>query len=59
MDAVAHATEIADRGYTIIPDAFDVEYADALVADLDRLHTELDVQPAANGFEGTSTTLRP
>jgi len=54
-DVGAHAAEIAERGYTIIPDAFDVEHADAMLADLDRLHAELDVQPATNPFEGTST----
>jgi ectoine hydroxylase-related dioxygenase (phytanoyl-CoA dioxygenase family) len=55
VDVAAHAAEIAERGYTIIPDAFDVDLADALLADLDRLHAELDVRPAANAFEGTST----
>ena len=55
VDVGAHAAEIADRGFTIVPDAFDLEYADALLADLDRLHAELDVRPATNAFEGTAT----
>jgi ectoine hydroxylase-related dioxygenase (phytanoyl-CoA dioxygenase family) len=55
MTVEGHVAEIAEVGYTIIPDAFDLQYADALLADLDRLHGELAVQPAANGFEGTST----
>ena len=50
-----HAAEIAEVGYTIIPDAFDLEHADAMLADLDRLHAQLDVRPAANPFEGTAT----
>lgn len=53
--AQAHAATIAEQGYTIIHDAFDVEFADALLADLDGLHERLGTQPAANGFEGTST----
>ncbi len=51
-DAVA---EIAERGYTILEGVLDPGLVDALVDDLDRLHRELDVQPAANGFEGTQT----
>jgi ectoine hydroxylase-related dioxygenase (phytanoyl-CoA dioxygenase family) len=53
--AAKHAEEIAEQGYTIVPDAIDLDLADALLADLDRLHAALDVQPAANPFEGTST----
>ncbi len=43
-------------GYTIIPDAFDVDVADTLFADIDRLEGELAIQPGTNGFEGRSTT---
>ncbi|MGH9136224.1 MAG: phytanoyl-CoA dioxygenase family protein, partial [Acidimicrobiales bacterium] len=54
-DADQHAAEIAERGYTIVEDAVDAELAAALVADLDRLHAELDVRPADNSFEGHHT----
>ena len=54
-DADRYAVEIAEQGYTVVPDAFDVALAAELLADLDRLHDELDVQPAGNGFEGHRT----
>jgi ectoine hydroxylase-related dioxygenase (phytanoyl-CoA dioxygenase family) len=54
-DADRHAAEIAERGYTVVEDAFGPDLFDRLLTDLDRLHTELDVQPAANDFEGTAT----
>jgi len=54
-DADRHAADIAERGYTVIEDALDRELIDRLLADLDRLHDELAVQPAENGFEGTAT----
>jgi ectoine hydroxylase-related dioxygenase (phytanoyl-CoA dioxygenase family) len=50
-----HLARIADQGYTIIPDAIDVDLADALVETLERLERELDVRPAGNSFEGTRT----
>jgi ectoine hydroxylase-related dioxygenase (phytanoyl-CoA dioxygenase family) len=54
-DANDLAAEIAEQGYTIIEEAIDLDEVDAMVADLDRLHAELDVQPAQNGFEGLNT----
>ena len=57
-DADRHAADIAERGYTVIEDALDRELVDRLLADLDRLHDELAVQPAENGFEGTATIKR-
>jgi ectoine hydroxylase-related dioxygenase (phytanoyl-CoA dioxygenase family) len=54
-DADRYAAEIGETGYTIVEDALDPALVDGLLADLDRLHEELDVQPAANGFEGTAT----
>lgn len=50
-----HLTEIEERGYTIIEDAFPVELADELTETLDRLEHDLDVAPATNAFEGVTT----
>jgi ectoine hydroxylase-related dioxygenase (phytanoyl-CoA dioxygenase family) len=54
-DADRHAAIIAEQGYTVIPDAVDTAEIDVLLADLDRLHDELRVEPAGNGFEGHNT----
>jgi ectoine hydroxylase-related dioxygenase (phytanoyl-CoA dioxygenase family) len=54
-DADRHAATIAEQGYTVIPDAVDPATIDALLADLDRLHDTLGVEPAGNGFEGHNT----
>jgi ectoine hydroxylase-related dioxygenase (phytanoyl-CoA dioxygenase family) len=55
QDADRHAEEIAAQGYTVIPDAVDLATIDELLVDLDRLHEELSVVPAGNGFEGHQT----
>jgi len=55
LQAERHAAEIAEKGYTLIADAIDLHIIDELLADLDRLHEELSVQPAGNGFEGHRT----
>ena len=47
--------EIAERGYTILEGVIAPDLADALLADLDRLHRDLAVQPADNSFEGHHT----
>jgi len=49
------AEQVAEQGWTILEGALDLDLVDALVEDLDRLHRDLDVQPARNGFEGTQT----
>ncbi len=49
------AAEIAEQGYTILEGVLDAVLVDGLLADLDRLHDELSVRPATNGFEGTET----
>ena len=54
-DLAAHLAAIAADGYTIVPDVFDADLADAVVADLARLEVELGVRPARNAFEGTRT----
>jgi ectoine hydroxylase-related dioxygenase (phytanoyl-CoA dioxygenase family) len=52
---VGHVEEIAERGYTIIPDAIEPALLDELSATLDRLERELGARPADNGFEGRQT----
>ena len=49
------AVEIAERGYTVLPDVFDAGRAEALVADLGRLEHDLGTVPAGNSFEGART----
>ena len=55
MDADRHAAEIAEKGWTILPEAIEPDLVDALADDLARLETELDVKPAENSFEGHKT----
>jgi ectoine hydroxylase-related dioxygenase (phytanoyl-CoA dioxygenase family) len=50
-----HLADISGQGYTIVPDVFDGDTADALIAELDRLEDDLGVVPADNSFEGRST----
>jgi ectoine hydroxylase-related dioxygenase (phytanoyl-CoA dioxygenase family) len=50
-----HASEIATRGYTIIPDVIDTDLVDAIATELDRLETELGVGVCSNAFEGYAT----
>jgi len=58
MDAAtadAHAARIAEVGYTIVEDAIEPDFVDALDEDLRRLERELGIVPAANDFEGSRT----
>ncbi|HVT21462.1 MAG TPA: phytanoyl-CoA dioxygenase family protein [Mycobacteriales bacterium] len=50
-----HVEAVRRDGFTIIEEAFDVEFADTLLADLDRLEHELGVVPSGNDFEGART----
>jgi ectoine hydroxylase-related dioxygenase (phytanoyl-CoA dioxygenase family) len=50
-----HVKRVAEDGYSIIEDAFDVSFADAVKDDLDRLEESLGIRPAQNVFEGTKT----
>lgn len=50
-----HVDEIADRGWTVIPDAIADDLVDELLGDLARLEHELAVVPADNSFEGRQT----
>src|SRR3954452_2626795 len=55
FDASIHVKEIAEQGYTIVPDAIDLGAVDALAGDLLRLEGELGTTPATNSFEGSNT----
>src|SRR5437762_4226210 len=50
-----HLARIERDGYTIVEDAIEPDLVDELSADLARLEKELDVKPATNDFEGSST----
>jgi ectoine hydroxylase-related dioxygenase (phytanoyl-CoA dioxygenase family) len=50
-----HVDEISDQGYSIIPGVLGPGEGKELLDDLDRLHAELGIEPAANDFEGTRT----
>lgn len=55
-DLIATHVEAVKRdGYTIIENAFPVEFADAIRDDLDRLERDLGVVPSDNDFEGLNT----
>ena len=54
-DIRPHVERIGAEGFTIIEDAFDVAWADAIHDDLDRLERDLGIEPAGNSFEGTQT----
>ncbi|HWE55213.1 MAG TPA: phytanoyl-CoA dioxygenase family protein [Acidimicrobiales bacterium] len=55
LTAQDHIDCIAEQGWTVVEDAIDPAGADGLLADVDRLVAELEVQPADNSFEGRST----
>ena len=50
-----HVKEIAEQGYTIVPDAIEPGLLDALDESLDRLERFLEVEPSPNSFEGHHT----
>ncbi len=53
--AAAHIGRIAEEGYTIVEGAIEADLVDELVETLDRLETDLGVEPATNSFEGAQT----
>jgi ectoine hydroxylase-related dioxygenase (phytanoyl-CoA dioxygenase family) len=55
MDTAAHLEAIDTQGYTIVADAIEPGFVDAVADDLLRLERELDVVPATNEFEGSQT----
>jgi ectoine hydroxylase-related dioxygenase (phytanoyl-CoA dioxygenase family) len=50
-----HLARIERDGFTVVEDAFDAAFADALADDLARLERELGVVPSHNDFEGERT----
>ena len=55
VDTAVHVKEIAEQGYTIVPDAIEPGLLDALDESLDRLERFLEVEPSPNSFEGHHT----
>jgi ectoine hydroxylase-related dioxygenase (phytanoyl-CoA dioxygenase family) len=55
-DIAQHCERLDRDGYTIVRDAFDLELAQRLHADIVRLERELGIGPGTNGFEGHATT---
>src|SRR5262245_57997847 len=51
----AHVDKIAGDGYSIVEHAIEIDFVDALVADLERLERELAIIAAKNRFEGVRT----
>jgi ectoine hydroxylase-related dioxygenase (phytanoyl-CoA dioxygenase family) len=51
----AHLAQLTDEGFTIVEDAIEPSFLDALNADLRRLEDELAVVPSKNDFEGHHT----
>ena len=54
-DLAAHLEHVVQQGYTIVPDAIEVELLDELTESLHRLEVALGVVPASNDFEGSQT----
>jgi hypothetical protein len=55
-DLGAHLERIDRDGYTVLEGVIEPDLVDAIAADIDRLETELGIEPAANLFEGLRTT---
>jgi ectoine hydroxylase-related dioxygenase (phytanoyl-CoA dioxygenase family) len=51
----AHIEAVARDGYTILENAIEPDFIDALCADLERLEADYSVVPANNSFEGSRT----
>jgi ectoine hydroxylase-related dioxygenase (phytanoyl-CoA dioxygenase family) len=58
MDAASvthHLDQIKQNGYTVVENAIEADFLDALTDDLARLERDLHVTPAPNSFEGFNT----
>lgn len=51
----AHVARVTRDGYTIVENAIDPAFADALRDDLQRIERDLGIVPASNRFEGPKT----
>lgn len=51
----AAAEEIAEHGYTILPEAIEADLLDEILDELARLEVDLGISEASNDFEGRST----
>jgi len=50
-----HAERIRHQGYSIVENAIEADFLDALTADLERLERDLKIVPSDNSFEGART----
>jgi ectoine hydroxylase-related dioxygenase (phytanoyl-CoA dioxygenase family) len=50
-----HVEKVRKDGYSIVENALEADFVDALVADLERLERELGAKPSPNVFEGAKT----
>ena len=55
IDPTRHLAEIERQGYTVIPDVFDQERANAIIERLVEIETALSITPHDNSFEGAAT----
>jgi ectoine hydroxylase-related dioxygenase (phytanoyl-CoA dioxygenase family) len=55
VQVASAASEIAEVGYTVLPEVLSEAECDALLEDLERLEVELGITPANNSFEGRAT----
>ena len=55
IDFAAHATRIAEQGWTVVPDAIEPDLIAEIAGALDRLEHDLGIGPARNVFEGHNT----
>lgn len=54
-ELAAHLQQVEEHGYTVVPDAIELDLVDELVEQLARLEHDLGAKPARNSFEGTTT----
>ena len=55
-DIARHVEAVRRDGWSVVPDAIDPAFLDAIEEDLGRLERDLGIVPADNAFEGTRTT---
>ncbi len=55
LDVDTHLSRIREQGFTILENAIEADFVDALNADLLRLERDLGIKPGKNPFEGFKT----